>query len=130
MAKEYGPLPKTEGEIQALLDLIPEEAADDAGVFISYLVNEVYPYDEIELRTGKPIGQLGTRNSRKRWVIIGEVGDDAGCDMKGGELLVGGNAGAFVGTGREGGEIHLCGDYENISGEGKGTVYHKGKLIA
>lgn len=149
MTGECSPFPKTEMEIQALLDLIPEKSVNHAGVFISYIVNEVYQYDAIELRTNKPIGHLGTRNSRKRWVIIGDVGDDAGCDMKGGELLVAGNAGnalgicmkggkiivngnagRFVGAARYGGEIHLCGTYESIYAEKEGAVYHEGTLIA
>lgn len=149
MVSEYAPLPKTEREIQALLDLIPDEAANHAGVFISYLVNEVYPYDEIELRTGKPIGKLGTHNTKKRWRIAGDVGNDAGMSMTGGELvirgnaansigwcmkggkiIVEGNAGKWIGADRKGGEIHISGTYESIWSEKGGAIYHKSELIA
>lgn len=157
MIGECSPLPKTEMEIQALLDLIPEDAADRAGVFISYLVNEVYQYDEIELRTNKPIGFLGTKNANKKLTIMGDVGDyvgtsmtgggeivikgnagnDIGWCMKGGKITVEGSAGWRVGNARRGGYIHLFGDYESIGDSyydlwktgGIGAVYHNGEQI-
>lgn len=153
MAGECSPLPKTEMEIQALLDLIPETSANHAGVFISYIVNEVYPYDEIELRTRKPIGFLGTKHASKKLTIMGHVGDHVGTSMTGGELVIKGNsgndigwcmhggkitvegsAGWRVGENRSGGEIHLLGDFESIGDRcydtsKTGAVYHNGEQI-
>lgn len=157
MTGECSPLPKTEMEIQALLDLIPEKSIDHAGVFISYIVNEVYPYDEIELRTRKPIGFLGTKNASKKLTIMGNAGDHVGTSMTGGELVIKGNsgndigwcmdggkitvegsAGWRVGENRSGGEIHLLGDFESIGDRRydtsktvrkTGAVYHNGEQI-
>lgn len=144
-----GPLPKTEMEIQGLLDVIPEEGTSGSGIFISYLVNEAYPRDEIELRTDRQIGFLGTYNSGKKWVITGNVGQGTGSEMsageilvrgssdchlglrmKGGKIIVEGRAGALVGTGMKSGEIHINGSYESIGYhiEG-GNIYCKGKQI-
>lgn len=141
-----GSLPKTESEIQELLYAIPEKDANHAGVFISYVVNEVYPHKEIELRVERPFGKLGTLNREKKWRLIGDVGEDIGCAMTGGEIIiegnagdcigicmkggkitVNGNAGGGVGAGRYGGEIHLHGTYETISPEKEGRIYHNGR---
>ncbi len=157
MTGKCGPLPKTEMEIQALLDLIPEKSANHAGVFISYIVNEVYPYDEIELRTNKPIGFLGTKNASKKLTIMGNVENNVGTSMTGGELVIKGNsgndigwcmdggkitvegsAGWRVGENRSGGEIHLLGDFKSIGDRcydtsktvrKTGAVYHNGEQI-
>ncbi len=157
MTGECSPLPKTETEIQALLDLIPEKSANHAGVFISYIVNEVYTYDEIKLRTNKPIGFLGTKNASKKLTIMGNVENKVGTSMTGGELVIKGNsgndigwcmdggkitvegsAGWRVGENRSGGEIHLLGDFKSIgdrcydtskTGRKTGAVYHNGEQI-
>lgn len=129
MTKEYSPLPKTEMQIQALLDLIPEGSAHDAGVFISYVVNEVYPRDAIELRTNnKPIGMLGTSNAKKEWTIIGDVGDFTGVFMTGGDIFVKGNSGSDVGRCMKGGRIVVAGDVYLSAGREMtdGVLYVKG----
>lgn len=67
--------------------------------------------------------------------VNGDVGNGIGGMMKKGKLIVNGYAGKGVGVGVGcglwGGEIHLNGDYDHISGSlVKGKVYHKGVLIA
>lgn len=147
MINECGPLPKTKEKIQELLNTIPEKDAQYAGVFISYCVNEVYPGEEIKLRITRPVGYLGTKNSRKKWVIRGHAGRYVGVDMtggevcvegnvehyagrsmKGGKIIVEGNAGNGVGLDMHGGEIHLHGNFESTSNiQGNGKIYYKGE---
>lgn len=149
MVGEFSPLPVTENEIQKLLDAIPYGDKDYAGVFISYCVNEVYPYDEIRLTTNKPIGRLGALNTRKKWAITGDVGprtgstmsggeividghsgDELGSDMSGGRIIMDGNAGGHVGERMTGGEIHLNGDYYSLGDLKGGRVYHNGHNLS
>ncbi len=149
MTKEFGPLPKTQEEIQALLDLIPEENASPAGVFISYLVNEVYQYDKIELKISKPFCHLGICNEKKKWKIVGDTGDHTGGGfsggemtvygntgrgtgvyMKGGKIAVNGNVGGSVGECMTSGEIHLNGDYESLGDLKGGSIYHNGHNLS
>lgn len=52
-----------------------------------------------------------------------------GQDMVNGLIEIRGNAAASIGHGMMGGEIHLEGDYVSIGDVGKGTIYHKGKII-
>ncbi len=129
--------------------MIPEKDVHHAGVFISYVVNEVYPYDEIELRVNMPVGRLGTYNTGKKWAITGNVGQGTGCEMSAGEILVRGSsdchlglrmnggkiiveghAGMLVGIGMKSGEIRINDSYESAGYhiEG-GGIYCRGKRI-
>lgn len=149
MSAEFAPRPKTQGEIQELLDAIPEEAVDCAGLFVSYCVNEVYPYDEIELRVDRPLDYLGARNMGKKWKLAGDVGEGSGYGMKRGEIIIEGNAGSYTGTCMKGGkivvngnagvavghwmsggEIRLNGEsYGSITDVEVGNIYHKGRRV-
>ena len=64
------------------------------------------------------------------FIINGNVGDFLGDDLRSGMIVVNGQAGDFIGSSRSGGEIHLNGDYESITREcDGGNIYHKGKMI-
>ncbi len=147
--EKFGPLPSSQAEIQALADAMPEEDAEAAGLFISYLVNRVYPYDEIELKINKPFCHLGIGNKKKKWKIVGDAGDHigggfeggemtiygntgggTGVYMKGGKIVVNGNAGGSVGERMTGGEIYLNGDYYSLGDVKGGSVYHKGHNLS
>lgn len=129
------PLPSAEEGIQSLIRDIEakytEESCDmrPIGVYLSYIVNEVYPAEEIRIKLTKTFGRLGIFNSKKKWIIDGDV-DSVGQHMSSGKITVNGDGGYFIGDDMQGGEIHLNGDYMSISDNVKGgKIFHKRKII-
>ncbi len=128
----FKPLPATVDEVEEFLDRTENSRA---GLFASYCLNEIYSEDKIELKVEKPHNYLGAYNSGKRWRIHGNVGNQAGFEMSGGELVVDGNAGhhfcgnmsggkavlyrsagEFAGTGMRGGELQVNGSVRGYAG--------------
>jgi formylmethanofuran dehydrogenase subunit C len=126
---------------------LPSTTLHTAGIFISYVVNEKYLRNEVELKINHPIDYLGLY-TKKNWIIKGNVGNSLGRGMKGGKIKVEGDAlthvgeemedgvieidgdvSYYVGAGMKGGSIYLNGDFEGISASASGEIYHRGRRL-
>ena len=106
-------------EIEKSVDT-PEKSVYKAGIFISYLINECCPEEEIEIEVGKSyylLDYLGLYN-KKVLTIYGNVGDVLGREMKKGKITVKGNANDWVGEEMKGGKIIVEGNAGNGVGYG------------
>ncbi len=109
---------RTQEEIQKFLENICKKGYGKrrctgyVGIYVSYLVNEVYSGRKIELNLKRlpRLHFLGMYNTRKIWVLKGNVGNCVGCYMRGGKITVIGNANSYVGYHMENGEIVIVGD--------------------
>lgn len=110
---KFKPLPATVEEVQ---EFLKKTINSRAGLFASYCLNEICQKDEIELHVNKSHNFLGAYNSGKKWRIHGNVGDKAGREMSGGELVVEGHAGnQFCGE-MSGGKAVLYGSAKDFAG--------------
>jgi formylmethanofuran dehydrogenase subunit C len=81
--------------------------------------------DEIEIQGSIPrVKWVGSRMSRGRIVVHGDVGMHAGSSMRGGEIVIDGNADHFLGVEMEGGLIRVKGD----AGHRTGAAYRGSKF--
>jgi len=110
---------KTQEEIQKFLETIGKREVY-AGIYVSYLVNEVYPERKIKLNLKRlpRLPFLGLYNTEKTWVLKGNAGNSVGRGAKGGFIIVKGDTGEGVGEYMEGGKIIIRGRCDGYAGIG------------
>jgi len=101
---------KTQEEIQKFLETIGKREVY-AGIYVSYLVDEVYPERKIKLNLKRlpRLPFLGLYNTEKTWVLKGNAGNSVGRGAKGGTIKIEGDAGDDIRTDMEGGIIEIKG---------------------
>jgi len=111
-------------ELQELIYKLEREFRPEHGIPLSALIN-ISPNKRIEIEITKPYNDLGLFNYRKEIEIKGNVGAGIGGYMKGGRIVVNGNAKDFAGMWMKGGEIIIKGN----AGFGAGTHMKGGRIV-
>ncbi len=116
-------------EVEYYYKILPKYA----GLFPSYLLNELCSEKEITLEIDKPWDYLGFKNSKNlniigacgdsygyentgNIVIEGDCGDLCGNGMTEGKIIVNGNCGCWCGDDMKGGNIVVKGDCGDLCG--------------